>query len=331
MTHRITIEGEPRVIDAAPGETVLAAAERVGIRLPHSCTLGNCGTCRVQLLEGSVSYDSQPLALSSEEASRGLALACQARPASDVVIAIDRAPVAEPSRQQAMITDIQPLTADVTHLSIILPELDPFVFLPGQYMDVLLEDGSRRSFSMASRPEGNAADFHIRRIRGGRFTRDLPERLQPGDMLDVELPLGTFRFHPEDYRALAFVATGTGIAPIKAMLEALLDDPDCPPVSLYWGMRTEADLYLAETIRSWEGRLYDFRFVPVLSRAGASWAGRRGHVQHAVVEDLPDLSDHSVYLCGSPSMIADAKSNFLGHGASADHLYTEGFSLAPSA
>jgi CDP-4-dehydro-6-deoxyglucose reductase len=184
---------------------------------------------------------------------------------------------------------------------------------------------------MASPPDGNAADFHIRCVPGGRFTGDLAARLQPGASLDVELPLGGFRYHAEDYRALAFVATGTGIAPIKAMLEALLDDPECPPVSLYWGMRTEADLYLAETIGAWAGRLYDFHFVPVLSRAPDRWAGRRGHVQRAVVEDLPDLSEHAIYVCGSPAMIGEAKAAFLARGASPAHLYTEGFSFQPFA
>jgi CDP-4-dehydro-6-deoxyglucose reductase len=328
---RIAIDGDGRTFEAGPGETVLAAATRAGVRLPHSCTLGNCGTCRVRLLEGSVSYDAQPLALAPEEAARGFALACQARPMTDLAIAVERAPVAEPSRQVALVTDVSPLAEGVTHLSIVLPELDPFVFLPGQHMNVLLEDGKTRSFSMASPPDGNAADFHVRRIPGGRFTGDLAARLQPGDALEVELPLGSFRYHAEDYRALAMVATGTGIAPIKAMLEALLDDADCPPVSLYWGARTEADLYLADTIAGWEGRLYDFRFVPVLSQAGDAWQGRRGHVQRAVLEDHPDLSEHAIYLCGSPAMIGEAKAAFLPRGASPDHLYTEGFSFQPFA
>ncbi len=331
MGFRISIEGDARAFEAAPGETVLAAAARAGVRLPHSCTLGNCGTCRVRLVEGSVTYDAQPLALAPEEAARGFALACQARPAGDLVIAVERAAAAEPTRQTALVTDVSPLAEGVTHLSIVLPDLDPFDFVPGQHMNVLLEDGTTRSFSMASPPDGNAADFHVRRIAGGRFTGDLAARLQPGDPLEVELPLGAFRYHAEDYRQLAMVATGTGIAPIKAMLEALLDDPDCPPVSLYWGVRTQADLYLADAIAGWEGRLYDFRFVPVLSRAGDGWTGRRGHVQQAVLDDHPDLSEHSIYLCGSPAMIGEAKAAFLARGASPGHLYTEGFSFQPFA
>ena len=123
------------------------------------------------------------------------------------------------------------------------------------------------------------------------------------------------------------VATGTGLAPIKAMLEALMHDPDCPPVSLYWGMRRAEDLYLDHDIRSWGDGLYDFRYEPVLSRPNAGWQGRRGYVQDAIVADFDDLSEYAIYLCGSPPMIADCKRRFLAHGASADHIYAEGFTL----
>ena len=142
---------------------------------------------------------------------------------------------------------------------------------------------------------------------------------------EVELPLGNFRLHAEDYRPLLMVATGTGLAPIKSMLESLMGDDDCPPVSLYWGMRTEADLYLHDEIQTWADRLYEFQYVPVLSRASDSWTGRRGHVQDAVLADLPDLSEHAIYLCGSPNMIADAKVAFAARGASMDHLYADSF------
>ncbi len=331
MAFRIAIAGAERAFEAAPGETVLAAATRAGVRLPHSCTLGNCGSCRVHLDEGAVTYDGQPLALSGDEAAQGFALACQARPSTDLVIDVPTADVPEPSRQSALVTDVSPIAEGVTRVAVVLPDLDPFVYLPGQHANLFLPDGTHRSFSMASAPSGNEADFHIRRIPGGRFTDQFLANLQPGDMLEIELPLGAFRFHAEDYRELAFVATGTGIAPIKAMLEALLDDPDCPPVSLYWGMRTEEDLYLGDTIAGWEGRLYEFRYVPVLSRASESWTGRRGHVQDAVLADFASLAEHSVYLCGSPAMIAQAKAAFAARGASPVHLYADGFSFQSGA
>ena len=201
------------------------------------------------------------------------------------------------------------------------------MYRPGQYINILLPDGGHRSFSMASRPHPQALDFHIRRIPEGRFTSGHAARLRPGDRLTVELPHGSFCFHAEDYRPLLMVATGTGLAPIKSILESLMDDEDCPPVSLYWGMRTEADLYLQDEIRSWPARFDDFRYVPVLSRADAGWSGRRGHVQQAVLEDFEDLSEHAIYLCGSPAMIGDAKRAFLARNASIDHLYSDSFTF----
>lgn len=327
MSYRVQVLETVEAFDAEPGESVLAAALRANVKLPHECTIGGCGTCRVKLAEGSVAYEDFPLALSPEEAAQGYALACQARPRSDLVISVERAPVAEPERHTAMITDIDLFSPDVVHLRLVLPEAASFVFRPGQHMNVFLGDGSHRSFSMASVPCGNAVDFHIRRVSGGRFTQGHLAQLQPGDMLDVELPHGTFRYHDEDYRRLLMVATGTGISPIKCILESLMDDPDCPPVSLYWGMRTEADLYLDAEIRAWASRLYEFRYIPVLSRPDASWQGQRGHVQNAVLEDFEDLSEHSIYLCGSPAMINDAKKAFLDRRASVDHIYVDGFSF----
>ncbi|HRP97113.1 MAG TPA: 2Fe-2S iron-sulfur cluster-binding protein [Rhodocyclaceae bacterium] len=329
MTYRVQLLETSESFEVGGGETVLDAALREEVRLPHECTLGGCGTCRVKLLEGRVTYDEFPMALTPEEAEQGFVLTCQAHPQSDLVISTERAlPAAsEPARHTAVIRELRPFSDDVVHLALELPEAGSFIYRPGQYMNVFLEDGSHRSFSMASVPNGGLVDFHIRRIPDGRFTAGRLAELRPGDTLEVELPLGTFCYHAEDYRPLILVATGTGISPIKCILESLLDDPDCPPVSLYWGMRTAADLYLDEEIRSWADRLYEFQYVPVLSRAPSSWPGRRGHVQHAVLQDFDDFSEHAFYLCGAPAMIHDAKQAFLGKGASVDHIYVDGFSF----
>jgi len=326
---RITIAGSEHAFDAAPAETLLAAATRAGVRLPHACTLGGCGTCRVRVTSGDVRYEAWPLALAADEAAQGFALACQAQPTTDVTIDVSRIEVAEPTRHQAMVIDVAHHGELVTHLKLVLPELATFEFRPGQHMNICLEDGVQRSFSMASRPAGNEIDFHIRRIAGGRFTDAALQALLPGDMLEVELPHGTFCYHAEDYRELLMVATGTGLAPIKSILESLHDDPDCPPVALYWGARDESWLYADAEIRGWAERLYDFKYHPVLSRPGPSWQGRTGHVQEAVLADFTDLSEHSIYLCGSPNMIRDAKRAFLDRGASLDHLYSDGFNFQP--
>ncbi|WP_151446187.1 2Fe-2S iron-sulfur cluster-binding protein [Lacisediminimonas profundi] len=327
MSYQVQLEsGESFTVNS--DETVLQAALRADLNLPHDCTMGGCGTCRIRLLQGNVAYEEQPFGLTPEEEAEGYALACQARPQSDLVIAPGRTADALPEvqRTSASIKAITAVTDSVLHLVLETPE--PVPFLPGQYMNVHLGDGSTRSFSMASAPDGRQLDFHVKRVPGGQFTESQLSQAQPGQTLDVELPLGSFHLHREDYRPLLMVATGTGIAPIRAILQSLLDDPDCPPVWLYWGMRSEAELWLADELASWRERLYEFQFVPVLSRAGAQWQGRRGHVQDAIAMDFDDLSEHAIYLCGAPEMVHQAKSAFIVRGASIDHLYADTFNFA---
>jgi CDP-4-dehydro-6-deoxyglucose reductase, E3 len=329
MDRRVVILETAQSFTVGAGESVLQAALRQDVRLAHECTFGGCGTCRLKLVEGSVDYDEFPPALTPEEAEQGYALACQARPQSDLVISVEPAPagLCEPQRCTALVQDLRWFTPDVANLRLELPGHEFFSYLPGQHMNVHLGDGTHRSFSMASLPRANRVDFHVRRISGGQFTQGRLTTLRPGDSLDVELPLGNFRYHAEDYRPILMVATGTGLAPLKSMLESLMDDPDCPPVWLYWGGRDEPALYLGEEIGRWAPRLYEFQYVPVLSRAKAEWQGRRGHVQDAVLADFDDLSEHSIYLCGSPAMISDAKQAFLARGADLPHIYSDGFSF----
>lgn len=335
MAYRVHIleTDESFVVD--PDESVLDAAMRAAVKLPHECTFGGCGTCRIKVESGAVRYDDFPMALTPEEAADGYALACQARPESDLHISVasSRQVFPEPRELSATVHRIDAYTDDIIHLTVALPDgaLD---YVPGQYMNVLLPDGETRSFSMASAPAGGLLDFHVRRIPGGRYTDHWLGQAQAGAALRIEAPLGVFSYHEEDWRPLIMMATGTGIAPIKAILESLLDKEDCPPVSLYWGMRSEADLYLQDEIASWAGRLYEFNFVPVLSRASAAWQGRRGHVQDAVLQDHDDLSELAFYLCGAPAMIQDAKHQLAARGASLDHLYADSFTfqhaLAPA-
>lgn len=334
MSHQVRVLETSETFSAAADESILDAALRAGISLPHECTFGGCGTCRIKVCEGGVRYDEFPMALTEEEHAEGYALACQARCTGDVVIepaakGIEFAPAVSTT---ARVATMEALTPDIMRLVLELPEDVDLDYRPGQYMNILLADGSTRSFSMASAGlPGNQVDFHIRRIPGGRFTEQALSALRPGDMLHVEIPLGTFCFHEDDWRPMILVATGTGLAPIKAILESLLDNEDCPPVTLYWGMRTEADLYLSKEIESWAGRLYEFKFVPVLSRADAGWAGRRGHVQVAVMEDHEDLSEYAFYLCGAPEMVAQAKHAFFSRGAQAEYVYSDSFTFQTSA
>ncbi|WP_018425858.1 2Fe-2S iron-sulfur cluster-binding protein [Hoeflea sp. 108] len=310
-------------------ESVLMAAIRQGVQLLHDCTEGGCGTCRVRLMEGCVRYEEYPLALSPEDEDEGFALACQARPESDLVISTERPmePCSDPERYTAEVAAVEAIGRDVVHLTLALPNAEGLVYRPGQYLNVMLGDGNKRSFSMASTPNGRTVDLHIRRVSGGHFTDGHLSTLKPGDRLDVDLPHGLFCCRKEDFRPLLMVATGTGLAPIKSMLESLMDDPDCPPVSLYWGMRTEEDLYLHDEIQSWGERLCDFQYVPVLSRPGPDWDGRQGYVQEVAAADIGDFSEHAIYMCGSPNMIASAKKLFVERGANPGFIYSDAFNF----
>jgi CDP-4-dehydro-6-deoxyglucose reductase len=327
VTYCVTISGAGQSFHVEAGESVLAAALRENVNLAHDCKSGTCGTCRMRLVEGAFSYRDEPMGISPEETAEGYLLACQARPDSDLVVEAEMLPAvaAEPRRLSASVRSIEAFSPSVAHMTLELPGVDSFAFLPGQHVSVLLDDGRPRSFSMASPPHRNLIDFHVRRIPGGVFTDGRLTALSPGDTLDVELPLGSFFLRKEDFRPLLMVATGTGLAPIKSMLGALMDDPDCPPVTLIWGGRTLDDLYLDAEIRTWAERLCDFRYFPVLSRADSAWEGRRGHVQDVALAEIEDLSEPSIYLCGSPVMVAEAKSRFAAAGASLNHIYADSF------
>ncbi|MPS27242.1 2Fe-2S iron-sulfur cluster-binding protein [Pigmentiphaga sp.] len=329
--HQVLIEETGACFGVDDGESVLAAALRADIPFPHECTFGNCGSCRFRLCQGEVAYDEPPPALSDEEARAGYALGCQAHPRSDLRISI-AAGAADfpPSRVcEARIVEIGAWNPDTTRL--VLQADGDLPYVPGQHLGILLPDGRTRNFSMAAPPSDGRIELQIRRIPGGAFTGQGLAALRPGDVLRIEAPLGTFCYHFRDYRPLLMAATGTGLAPVKAIVESLLDDGDTPPIHLYWGQRAESDLYLLDTIAGWASRLDDFTFVPVLSRPGPDWTGRSGYVQHAIAADFDDLSEHACYLCGSPAMILDAKRTLLELGASAAHLYTDSFTFQPDA
>lgn len=328
--HRVLWDETQQVFGVQPDESVLQAALRQDVPIPHDCTYGGCGTCRMQVLQGRIYYpdDELPMSLSEEDRAAGYAQACLARPCSDLVMSIRHGPeCSAPTVLQARVAEIAPLTPTVWHLALELPADHGVVYAPGQYLKLHLPDRQTRSFSMANAPQGDRITLQIRRIPGGRFTDGVLPRVQVGDVYAVEMPHGVFHCHASDYQAMVFAATGTGFAPIRAILESLLGDEDCPPIHFYWGARVESDLYLAEEIQGWVQRFDDFTFVPVLSRADAGWSGRHGHVQDAIASDFDDLGEYSIYLCGSPKMVRDAKAMLALSGARPDRIYSDSFTF----
>lgn len=332
MAHRVDIKETGEQFWVEPQETILQAAQRQGVRIHSDCEFGGCGTCRIQVTRGQVRYedDCLPMSIADDEHEQGHAAACQARLEEDVEISLVSHMDVLPDTQRvtACVHSVERACQGIWRLVLQLPAAAVVEFRPGQYLNILFDDGRARSFSMANADaRSGRIELHVREVEGGRFTQACLPHLQPGDQLQLDLPLGVFYWRERDWRPMVMVATGTGIAPIKAMLESLLDKEDCPPVSLYWGMNRPEDLYLAQEIATWTDRLCEFRFVPVLSHADEHWDGARGYVQEQVCRDVPDLSEHAVYLCGSPAMIEQAQAMFKQHGADERFMYADAFNF----
>jgi CDP-4-dehydro-6-deoxyglucose reductase, E3 len=314
---QITLRPSGLQFDTEPGEAVLAAALREGYVLPYGCKNGACGSCKAKILEGRVDYGVyQRKALSDLEKSQGKALLCQAIPLSDLVIEARTVGAAKgiqiktlPCRVQKM----ERLAEDVMVLQLKLPANERLEFLAGQYLEFLLRDGSRRSFSMANPPHaGEFLELHVRHVAGGQFTDHVFGRMKERDILRFEGPLGTFFLREDSAKPIVFVASGTGFAPIKAILEQAFHAGVTRPMTLYWGGRRPKDLYLDALPKRWAEAHAHFRYVPVVSDAlpEDGWQGRTGFVHRAVMEDFPDLSGFQVYACGVPVMVDAARRDF---------------------
>jgi len=294
------------------GESVLAAALRQDLVLPYGCRNGACGSCKGRIVEGQVDYGVyQKRALTEQEKAQGKALFCQARPLTDLVIEARTIGAAKdiqirtlPCRVQKM----ERLADDVIVLFLKLPANERLQFLAGQYLEFLLKDGSRRSFSMGNAPhDDELIQLHVRRVAGGQFTDHVFGKMKERDILRFEGPLGTFFLREDSVKPIVFVASGTGFAPIKSIIEHALHKGVARPMVLYWGGRRPRDLYMNALASQWP-----IKYVPVVSDAlpEDSWTGRTGFVHRAVMEDFPDLSAHQVYACGVPVMVDAAKRDF---------------------
>lgn len=333
----IILQGSGRTFTAAPGETVLEAAQRAGIALPYSCRAGVCGSCKATLLAGQCSYPrNPPVALGGTPAAQHAILLCQAVPVSDLTIAAREVTSVEDIARRELTVEVvakQPLAPDVTGL-LLRPAAGeaPLNWLPGQYIDVLLDDGKRRAFSLARAPHlGPELEVHVRHVAGGGFTSWVFHELKVGDTLRIGGPLGTFVPREDAERPMILLAGGTGFAPIKALIEHFLHLGSRRPMHVYWGARTAADLYLRELPEHWARDVPTLDFTPVVSDAAeASRAGLRpGLVHEAVLEDWPDLSGMDVYMCGPPALIDAGRRSFADAGLPEEHLYFDSFEYAP--
>jgi CDP-4-dehydro-6-deoxyglucose reductase/3-phenylpropionate/trans-cinnamate dioxygenase ferredoxin reductase subunit len=326
MSFQVRISASEIAFACKGDETVLDAAERAGYALPYSCRKGVCETCACPLVEGEVDVRGRGRVAGPD---RHVPI-CQAQPFTDIEIAprrIERSAAPVRKSLAATVYRISRPTPDVAVLTLRFPAGVRARFRAGQYLQVVMPDGARRNYSMANPShENDGAELHIRRVPGGRFSEGVLAGLVPGGKLTVELPFGQFFLRGDATVPAIFVATGTGFAPIKSMIEDALKRSDKRPMWLYWGARGRGDLYMLERIERWAARAAAFSFVPVLSEASGEWQGRTGLVHRAVLDDRPDLAPVEVYACGNPLMIAAARADFCREaGLPEEHFYSDAF------
>ncbi len=322
MTFTITVEPSGRLFTAEPDEAMLAAGIRQGIGLPYGCKDGACGSCKCKLVSGSVVHGPhQPKALSADEEAAGYVLTCCGVAHSDVVIEsrqVTEAGAFPIKKMPVRVSALERASHDVMVLRLQLPASDTFQYHAGQYVEFLLRDGDRRSYSMANAPHTQTAapslELHVRHMPGGKFTDHVFGPMKEKDILRIEGPYGSFFLREDSDKPMVLLASGTGFAPIKAVIEHMQFKGITREATLYWGGRRPADLYQSAWIEARLAEMPNLRYVPVVSNAlpDDAWTGRTGFVHEAVLQDLPDLSGHEVYACGAPIVVESAKRDYVG-------------------
>ncbi|MCC6868323.1 MAG: cytochrome b N-terminal domain-containing protein [Burkholderiales bacterium] len=320
------------------GETLLDAGLRAGIALPYECRSGGCGVCKATMIGGEVEMSGyQPSALSAEERRAGRILLCCARALSDVEFEYEADAAARGTQidtYEAHVERLTPLAHDVMLVALRLSEGRKIEFEAGQYVNVVLDGGERRSYSFTT-PSGatELIELHVRLMPGGLFTSRVFESMKVGDAITLEGPIGSFVLHEPSEKPLIFVAGATGFAPVKSLLEQAFQMGIERPLYLYWGVRQRRDLYLTELPERWAREHPNFHFVPVLSDAAPedAWHGRTGLVHEAILADFPDLSGFAVYACGSVRMVEAARPAFVTQGLHENACYSDAFTPAGGA
>jgi CDP-4-dehydro-6-deoxyglucose reductase, E3 len=336
MTFNITLKPAERQFGVEADEPILAAAIRQGIGLPYGCRDGACGSCKSRLLEGRVVHGAHQLkALSLAEAQAGFILTCCARPQSDCVVEARSVPGAGEYpvlRLPSRVLTIERPAPDVAIVRLQLPANQTLRYRAGQYVEFILRDGARRSYSMANAPDSLGSppsiELHLRHMAGGKFTDHVFGAMKEKDILRMEGPFGSFFLREDSDKPIVLLASGTGFAPIKAIVQDMRHRGIVRDTVLYWGGRHKADLYQHDWCLEAAASMPNLRYVPVLSEPGPddAWAGRTGFVHLAVMADRPDLSGHQVYACGAPVMVDAAQRDFVARCAlPADEFYADSF------
>ncbi|WP_312461816.1 CDP-6-deoxy-delta-3,4-glucoseen reductase [Comamonas sp.] len=332
---QISVLPSGRAFATQASEAILTAAIRSGVGLPYGCKDGACSSCKCKKLSGTVVHGPHSeRALSPQEEADGMILPCCAVPTSDVVI--ESRHVTDESafpikKMPVRVQTIERLSPDVVKLRLQLPAADSFRYHAGQYIEFLLAGGTRRAYSMAIAPHHQDSapglELHIRHTPGGLFTDHVFGAMKEREILRIEGPFGSFFLHEGD-KPMVFLASGTGFAPIKALIEHLQHHDIQRPVVVYWGGRRPQDLYMHDWMLARSAEMPQLRYVPVVSDALAedAWQGRSGFVHQAVLDDFADLSGYEVYACGAPIVVDSARASFTSQrGLPEDAFFADAF------
>jgi CDP-4-dehydro-6-deoxyglucose reductase len=323
MSFQITVEPSGRTFSADSSETLLAAGIRQGIGLAYGCKDGACGSCKCKKISGTVVHrEHQAKALSADEEAQGLILTCCSTAQSDLVLEsrqVTEAGSFPIKKMPVRVVSLEKKSHDVMSIIMQLPATDVMQFHAGQYVEFLLRDGSRRSYSMGNAPHtldpaAPKVELHIRHMPGGKFTDVVFSTMKEKDILRIEGPYGSFYLREDSQAPMILLASGTGFAPIKALIEHMQHKNITRPATLYWGGRRPSDLYMNDWVEDHVKAMPNLTYVPVVSDALAedAWLGRTGFVHQAVLQDHPDLSGFQVYACGAPIVVDSARADYLG-------------------
>jgi CDP-4-dehydro-6-deoxyglucose reductase, E3 len=308
------------------GKSILDSARLQEIALEHSCRTGRCGVCKAKVVSGETDVLQAEESLTAEDESVGFILTCCRAARTDLQLDIEDLGELGSIQTKTLpcrIDSLRFLSDDVVGIVLRTPPANRLEYLPGQYVNIIGKDGLRRSYSIANAPrEDGKITLQIRKVGQGKMSKYWFEEAIANDLLRLEGPLGTFCLRKNNASQLILLATGTGIAPVKAMLEQLETKPEANAYShihLYWGGRTEKDIYWRPCFTS-----LPLTFTPVLSRS-PEWHGRKGHIQQAVLDDGHNLHDAVVYACGSGAMIHSAHKHLVAAGLNNKHFYSDAF------
>lgn len=335
MSYTVTLRPSGHSFEVDDDERILEAGLREGIAFPYGCRNGACRSCIARLLTGEIDYGpKKPPGLTTHDVEVGKILSCQAVPLSDLeleVREIGAAPHIKVKILPVRVAELVKLNHDVMLMRLRLPSTERIHFLPGQFIDILLRDGRRRSFSLANPPHRNEyLELHIRHVEGGAFTGQVFHSMAPKALLRIEGPLGAFFLREDSERPILLMAGGTGFAPMQSIIEHAIEQGLSRPIHLFWGARAQKDLYRHEQVLEWCKNWKLLKYTPVLSAPDTKdrWAGQTGWVHEALLQAYPDLSAYDVYLSGPPGMIVAAEDAFLSHGLPEDRLFYDSFEYA---